>query len=341
MMQDRRIRWGILGTSMISATMAEAIQASAFGEVHAVFSRTASRAAEFAAHHQIPTIYTEAEKILSDESLDVIYIGLPNHLHAEWITLTANANKAILCEKPFTTTLADANVALDAVKAANVFCMEALMYRCHPFITALTDLIRQQVIGRLISINAVYFADIAKLANPVEGGSIMNLGCYPVSLIRQLMGADLHYSFEEPIEIIARGRINAAKRDHQTSMIMHFSQDRFATVTTADDCGMYHLFEIYGATGMIRCVTNPWLPTMKDNRIEIHDYQTQSVRELLIQGDKSLYTYQIDHVNQQVLQGDNQSTILSWQDSIGNVAVLEDWLQQVQINSSENKQLAY
>lgn len=340
MKQDRRLRWGILGTSMISNTIAEAIQASTFGEVHAVYSRSESRAAEFAKKYQIPTIHTNAQQFLADQALNVIYIGLPNHLHAEWIKLAANANKAILCEKPFTTTLADAKAALDAVNAANVFCMEALMYRCHPFITALTDLIRQHVIGKIISMNAVYFADIAKLANPVEGGSIMNLGCYPVSLIRLLMGADQHYSFEEPIEIIGRGRINAAQRDHQTSMIMHFSHDRFATVTTADDCGMYHLFEIYGSTGMIRCVTNPWLPTMKDNRIEIHDYQTQSVREILIQADKSLYTYQIEHVNQQILQGDMQSTILSWQDSLGNVTVLENWLKQVQVNSVADKQLA-
>lgn len=338
-MQDKRLRWGILGTSMISATMAEAIQASTFGEVVAVGSRSETRATDFAAKFQIPTIYTDFQCFLADKTVDVVYIGLPNHLHAEWVINAANANKAILCEKPFTTTLTAAKLAFDAVKAANVFCMEALMYRCHPLITALTDLIRQQTIGRLISMNAVYFADIAKLANPIEGGAIMNLGCYPVSLIRLLMGADQHYSFEEPIEIEARGTVNLSKRDHHAVMLMRFTGERFATVTTADDCGMYHQFEIYGSTGMIRCVTNPWLPTMNDNRIEIHDYQTQQRREILIQADKPLYTYQIDHVNQQILQGDSQSTLLSWQDSIGNVKVLESWLHQVQ-KTSELKEKA-
>lgn len=335
-MSQIRIKWGILGTSLISTTMANAIQDSAIGDLAAVGSRSAESARAFANKFSIPKFYASHQEVLDDPSVDVVYIGLPNHLHKDWIIRCAQAGKHILCEKPLVTNIDDTKEAMAVVNDAGVFCMEALMYRCHPLITKLNEVIMQKTIGEIKYINAVYMADIADLANPIAGGSILNLGCYPVSLVRLLTGMSLGRTMAEPTEIRAIGRMNLNNRDNQAGVLLKFENDIMAAVTTADDMGMYYQFEIYGSKGHLRLTSNPWMPTLENNSFVIYPNGQDTPIEINVMGDKSLYTYQIDAVNQHIRSGDTQSNAVSWQDSLGNMAVLHSWLQQVQ-NQTQQK----
>jgi predicted dehydrogenase len=320
------IRWGILGTSTISEVMAQAIQESSISQLVAIGSRSVSTGNAFANKFSIPKFYTDYQALLNDSEIDAIYIGLPNHLHKEWVIHCAQAQKHILCEKPFVISAKEAQEAFSVVEKSNVFCMEALMYCYHPLTKKLRELIQNKVIGDIKLFNATYTANIAAVANPTAGGSIRNLGCYPISLVRLLANA-------EPSEITALGRVNnGIPNDNQASAILKFENQTMAVVSTADDMEMFWQFDVYGTNGSLKMITNPWLPDRDNNKIIIN-YNNKTSVEINVTAEKSLYAYQIDAMSNKIRN--NISTHhdeVSWQDSLGNITVLDTWLQQVKAN---------
>lgn len=321
-MLDTRIKWGILGTSYISEVMASAIQESTMSKLIAVGSRSIDTAKTFSSKFSIPKVYDDYHALINDSDIDAIYIGLPNHLHKEWIIHCAKAGKNVLCEKPFVVSVEEVNEVISVVGQSNVFCMEALMYRCHPFTKKLQEVIQSQILGEIKLYNASYTANIADIANPTAGGSIRNLGCYPISLVRLLANS-------EPVEICGTGRMNPKNNtDNQASVILKFEDNSMAVVSTADDITMFWQFDVYGTKGNLKVVSNPWLPNCDNNKIIINLNDDPTPKEINIKAEKSLYTYQIDAVNMQI-RNKNACEGVSLLDSLGNTVVLETWRQQV------------
>lgn len=313
----QQIKWGILGTSWISEVMAEAIKESAQSELVAIAGRTLQKATAFAHKHSVPIFYDDYEAILQHPLIDAVYIGLPNHLHKEWIIRCARAGKHILCEKPFVLDLQEAELAFAAVRQNNVFCMEGLMYRCHPFITQLQDLIESKIIGAIKCITAVYTADIADVANKTAGGAIRNLGCYPLSLTRLL-------TKQEPLSILAQSQKDN-ERDALSTAIFNFANGIMATITTADNIKMWPQFTVLGSAGILDVLTNPWLPA-KINKVKIKTATEERILEF--HANQSLFSYQIDYVAGQIIKGICQPDAagISWEHTLGNTTALEKWL---------------
>lgn len=330
-MSENKIKWAMLGTSKISETMAAAIQESKTSELIAIYSRSLSTAQSFANKFSIPKYYDNADALLADPEIDAIYIGLPNHLHKEWIIRCAQARKHIICEKPFVTNLQDAQEALAAVNKANVFCMEALMYRCHPLIQKLTELMKKKVIGDVRFFNAMYTANIQALANPVEGGSILNLGCYPVSLVRLLAGCAHGKHTAEPSNVVSIGELDdKEKNDARATVLLQFPKNMLATISTADDIEMYSQFDVYGTNGCLKMLTNPWKPE-KESKILIQRNDQSQPEIIIVVAEQSLYSYQFDIANEHIKAGNNFVEVgaTSWLDTLGNIVVLEAWRKQV------------
>lgn len=323
-MSKNAIKWGILGTSYISEVMANAIQESDTSELAAIGSRSIVTAKKFSEKYSIPKYYDDYQVLLNDDEIDAIYIGLPNHLHKEWIIRAAIAGKHILCEKPFVISAHEAQEVISTIEKSNVFCMEALMYRCHPFTRKLQELVQSKIIGEIKLYTATYTANIAEIANSTAGGSIRNLGCYPISLVRLLANA-------EPIEICAMGRISQKnKTDNQASIILRFLDNSMAVVSTADDIEMFWQFEIYGTEGNLKVITNPWLPGCDNNKIVVYRNKETNPIEINVKAEKSLYTYQIDAIGKNIMNRDTSGDDgISLADSMGNTIVLETWLEQV------------
>lgn len=320
-MSTNKIKWAILGTSPISHTIAKAIQSSKTGTLVAVGSRSLQKARQFAETYGIAIYDDDYQQLLDDKDIDAIYIGLPNHLHHEWMLRAAAAKKHILCEKPFTLTADEAREAINAVQKNNVFCMEALMYRCHPFIKSLQNLIARKLIGDIKLYQAYYSAHITDVANPTAGGAIRNLGCYPLSLVRLLAHA-------EPVEIQSMGRVNS-QNDNQASVMLKFPDESIAMISTADDLKMRWSFEIFGTKGSLKVTSNPWLPEL-DNTYTIQLDSDTEPHNISFTADTPLYTYQIDVAGNAILQGDYRNHEgMSLQDTLGNAIVLEEWVKQV------------
>src|SRR4029079_5953894 len=128
----RRLRWGLLSTARINRAVIPAIREAGRSELTAVASRTPERARDHAAAWKIPRALGSYEEMVADPSLDVLYIPLPNHLHADWTVRALEAGKHVLCEKPLALSIEDVDRIADACRRTRGIAAEAFMYRHHP-----------------------------------------------------------------------------------------------------------------------------------------------------------------------------------------------------------------
>lgn len=324
-MNSKNIKWGILGTSFISEQMAAAIVESSSGELYAVASRDAVKANNFAKTYSMPKVYSNYDDLVADPNLDAIYVGLPNHVHKEWTIKSLEAGKHVLCEKPLALDEHEVLAMMNTAKAKGLICMEAIMYRCHPLIQEIKTLIQQKVLGTIELFQATYTAPIAHLANPVAGGAIYNLGCYPLSLIQYLSEA-------KPISLNAFGIPNSdhPQNDTRASLILGFDDQSIASISVSDDLAMSWQFNIWGGLGRLELHTNPWFPTAGEQLFKLYLSQEEKPREIRLHSELSAYTYQINTMNALIK---NPTTPLpeqiGLQESLTNIRYLKEWRDKV------------
>jgi predicted dehydrogenase len=274
-----RIRWGILSTATIARNaLIPAIQASRNGEVVAIASRSYDKAREVAEAHGIPRAYGSYEDLLADPNVDAIYNPLPNDLHAEWSIKAADAGKPVLCEKPLTANAAEARRMVDHFAAKKLLLSEAFMYRHHPQTQRVRQLVDDGAIGelRVIEANYSYF-----MSNPNDitqfkeraGGGLMDVGCYPVSLMRLMTG-------EEPSKIASFGTLNTYGVDAQVAAVLQFPSG----VVGHMDCGIYTYgrkdYELRGSEGRIT-VDDPFV-IPRDRATTIHLWRGDSYEPVTV-----------------------------------------------------------
>jgi predicted dehydrogenase len=330
-MTNKVVKWGILGTSPISETMVNAIKESSNSIPYAIASRSMQKAQEFASQHQVPHAFGDYHELINHPEIDVVYIGLPNHLHKEWIILAARAGKHILCEKPMFLSRQDCDEVLQVIKDTPVLLMEGLMYLHHPLTAKLNEIIDSGLLGDVKQYVAYYAANIAHLANKTSGGCIRNLGCYPMSLIRLLAKS-------EPITYFGLGRVvNSIHHDHQATLLLEFPEQVMASISSADDLPMQAQFDIYGTKGKLKMLSNPWLPNQDQNKILITlDNEVEPI-EIDFQAPQSLYTYQINALSNAVLHQIEREMIKNMMaHSIGNAIALEQWRHVIMGHSSNH-----
>ncbi len=224
------MRWGILSTADINRKLLAGAAESDDVEVVAVGSRDLARAEEFARTWGIGRAYGTYGELLADPDVEAVYIPLPNTMHSEWSIRSLEAGKHVLCEKPFSRHIADVERAFDVADATGNHLSEAFMYRHHPQTTRLAELVASGAIGELRVIRSVfsyslYDAENIRLRPDVEGGALMDVGCYCVSGARLLGG--------EPESVVGSAHIGASGTDWVFTGLMRFPND----VVSLFDCG--------------------------------------------------------------------------------------------------------
>ena len=224
------VKWGILSTADINKKLLAGAAETDDVEVVAVGSRTLERAEEFAQEWDIPRAYGTYEELLADPEVEAIYNPLPNTMHSEWSIKAMEAGKHVLCEKPFSRHIGDVERAFDAADATGMHLSEAFMYRHHPQTARLAELVASGAIGELRVIRSVfsyslYDADNIRLRTDVEGGSLMDVGCYCISGARLLGG--------EPESVAGTAHIGSSGTDWVFAGMMRFPND----VVALFDCG--------------------------------------------------------------------------------------------------------
>jgi D-xylose 1-dehydrogenase (NADP+, D-xylono-1,5-lactone-forming) len=187
------VRLGLLSTANINRQILGGAAASDRVEVVAVASRDELRAQAYALEHAIPRPYGSYDDLLADGEVDAVYVSLPNGLHHEWTLRALAAGKHVLCEKPYSRRAAEAEEAFDVAERAGLVLMEAFMYRHHPQTRRVAELVAEGAIGRLRFVRTAFsFAledDTNVRALPeLDGGALMDIGCYCVSGARLFAG---------------------------------------------------------------------------------------------------------------------------------------------------------
>ena len=189
------LRWGIIGPGRIAPRMVRALSQTERGELAAVASRDIGRARDFADRFGIGEALGSYQSMLDRADVDVVYVSLPNHLHAEWTIRALEAGKHVLCEKPLALSAVDVDRIIAASKRSGRVAVEAFMYRHHPQIIRVLDLARQGALGRLELVNGSFSFFLTHPNDPridpeMGGGSLWDVGCYPVSLARWIAGEE-------------------------------------------------------------------------------------------------------------------------------------------------------
>jgi xylose dehydrogenase (NAD/NADP) len=186
------VRWGILSTARINRKLLAGAALAPNVDAVAVGSRDRARGEAFAAEHGIGRVHGSYEELLADDEVEAVYIPLPNSLHVPWAVRALEAGKHVLCEKPLTRRAADAEAAFDAAERADRLLMEAFMWRYHPQTEALAQQARE--IAPLRVVRAAFGFALpddptnVRLQSELEGGALMDVGCYCVSGLRLLSG---------------------------------------------------------------------------------------------------------------------------------------------------------
>ena len=260
------IRWGVLSTANIGRwAVNPAIQASSNGELVAVASRDAERAAGFAAEYGIPRHHGSYEALIDDPDVDALYIPLPNSMHREWTVRALQAGKHVLCEKPLAMDAAECEEMACAAEEADRLLMEAFMYRFHPRTERVFAMLADGAVGGLRTVRSAFTFRLTRLDNirldpELGGGAHMDVGCYCVNVSRTLAGA-------EPVEVSARARWTPRGVDDELTGLLRFPDD----VTAHFDCSLTmercEFFEAAGTDGLLR-VDSSFLPGTGDVVIE-------------------------------------------------------------------------
>jgi predicted dehydrogenase len=321
------LRWGLLGTSFISNTMAQAINASPGSEIRSVAGRDGDRLAAFARQHGITNTQSSMDAVIDDPEVDVIYVGLPNNVHHEAVIKAARGRKPVLSEKSLTTTMADAHALEHAVRQADIFFVEGLMYLSHPVIAELGSIIGSGRLGTIRSISGSYAADIWKLVNPMGNGTLYNLGCYPVSLMQYVI--QTAYGTDAFADRAMSGHGIISTHDGNISdaaMSAHFGTGVLATLQSTDSLGMSFDFTVRGDRACVRFLTNPWLPLAGDNVLEIEEYGNAPER-IVVNSDYDAFGHQVrlveDCLRRGLKEAPRPSPRLS--DSIEIMRLLTEW----------------
>lgn len=310
---ERNLNWGLLSTAKINQALIKPLRASKRTRLLAVASRNISSAESYARKWNIPRAHGSYEALLADPEIDVIYNSLPNHLHAEWTIKALHAGKHVLCEKPLALTLAEVDAMSQAARETDKALAEAFMYRHHAQTLKVKEIVDSGVLGKIQLIKGAFTFTLTREGNyrwmeELGGGSIWDVGCYPISYARMIAGA-------EPVEVFGWQVTGQGGSDESFIGQMRFKDG----IHMQFDCGFKSpsrsYMEIVGTDAALN-IPNPFKPGLKN---EIHLIQNENTQPIKIKGDE-LYLGEVEDMCDAVLN--NQSPRITLTDSRANTAVV-------------------
>ncbi len=318
----KKIRWGVLSTAKIGTKkVIPGMQAGQFSEVTAIASRDADKAKEAAAELGIPKAYGSYEELLADPEIDAIYNPLPNQLHVPWTAKAAEAGKHVLCEKPLSLTVADAETLLDVQARTGVKIGEAFMIRSFAQWLRAQELIGAEKIGELRAVTAFfsYFnVDPKNIRNQAEagGGALYDIGCYCIQAARVGFGS----LPRRVVGVIENDPVFGT--DRLTSALLDFA-DGQAIFTCSTQLIPYQRVQFFGTKGRIEIEIPFNAPKDRPTRIFIDGTGDLSGSGITTEefATADQYTAQGDAFSRAIL--DDTEVPVPLEDAIANMKVIE------------------
>jgi predicted dehydrogenase len=281
---EKNLRWGVISTANIGrVAVLPAIRRSSNGDLVAVASREEGTARAFAKNLGIPQAYGSYEALLAADDIDAVYIPLPNSLHREWTIKAAEAGKHVLCEKPLALDAAECQEMEAAAQQNGVVFMEAFMYRFHPQTEKVLQLVQDGAIGEPRLIYAAFTFRLSNLENirfspELGGGSLMDVGCYCVNIIRTVAG--VIPGAGEPVEVQARANWGETGVDDEMTGTLLFANGLLAQFSSGLTLERREFYQVAGPEGHLD-VQSAFLPGTGDTTInEYHGRRDPVAHEI-------------------------------------------------------------
>ena len=331
----KQIKWGILGTGSIAKAFAEALQETD-GELIAVASTTKQRALEFSEPYGCEAIEGH-RNLISLPGIDAIYIATPHTSHFEFAVECLKQKKAVLCEKPMTINATETMALIDLSRKNKTLLMEAFMYKIHPQTQKLAELVASRLSSPL-EINAEFCFSVEvpeshRLVNrDLGGGSILDIGCYPLSISRHMVGAVNGKNFMNPTSIKGNGELNNQEIDLNASGELLFEDGSKAHIQSATNLSTDSAVSISDGESTI-LIDQPWHCgefTGRKSVIKIID--SNGKEELIeVKTDKGIYALEIDHFTEAYFNEAIETSLLPHNDSHGNMIALDTWRRELKV----------
>jgi xylose dehydrogenase (NAD/NADP) len=306
------VSWGFLSTANINDKLLAGAAGSDRVDVIAVASRDSARAEAYARERGIKRAYGSYEELLADPEVEAVYISLPNSLHVEWSIRALKAGKHVLCEKPLSRRAEDVERAFDVAEQSGCLLMEAFMYRHNPQTARLKELVDGGAIGRLRLVRAAFSFPLTdspdvRLDPALDGGGLMDVGCYCVSGVRLLAG--------EPQQVYGEQIVSSTGVDEVFTGTMRFSGDVLAELDSGLVLPMRDELEAIGEEGSL-FLDDPW--HCKKPVIEL---RTDAGTELISVEPADSYRLELENLSD-AIRGEAEP-LLGREDAVGQARAIE------------------
>jgi len=333
---SRKIGWAILGPGGIAANFAQGLAECDSGRLVAVAGRDAGRRDAFGRRFGVAANRRHAhlDSLLWDREVEAVYIATPHPFHAELAIRAMRAGRHVLVEKPAGLVPGEVIAMTEVAAQQSVFLMEGLMYRCHPQITRMVEIIHSGGIGEVRHIEASFgfaspFETTSRLDCPeLGGGAILDVGVYPVSFARLVAGAAAGMPFDEPVRVEGMGRHGPAGADETSYALLLFKNGIVAECSASIRQELANTATVTGTIGSVH-LPDPWVPGRdcgpSDAVLEI---RTDGVsRRETFPDPRILFAHEAESASRRISMGfmEAESPAPSWRDSIGTAEVTATW----------------
>jgi predicted dehydrogenase len=315
-----QVRWGILGTANIARAAFLPGLRHAGGVAAAVAGREAARTEKYASDNAIERAVTGYQNLIDDPAVDVLYLALPNALHAQWTIRALEAGKPVLCEKPLCGVLPDTEGVLAAARYTGTLLWEAFVFPFHPQLRRIRDLLADGVIGELMEIKSNFHfkirnADNIRYSSALQGGALRDVGCYPIRLAQELFGPGYESAW-------ARATMGGDDVDVDVWGVLGYPGGRRLMLSAGMERSYDTFTTLEGTAGQIH-LTNPFHPGPGDS---VQVLTAGAEPSEFAAADEPSFSAAIRHINA-VISGDEAPRQLAVDTSLPTARALHDLAQ--------------
>jgi predicted dehydrogenase len=340
----KQVKWGIIGLGSIASKFADGFQFTKNARLFAISSKNENKLLEFKNKFQIDKNYcfSNYDSLLECKDLDMVYIALPHSFHHEWVIKSIEKGKNILVEKPATVNFSQMENIKNNLKNKNIFFSEAFMYRYHPQIPKIIDLLKNKIIGNLISMESFFgFNALTKrkifgikfkkklnkynrlFSKELGGGAILDIGCYPVSFSIFVASLISKIDFNR-IEVLNKKKeIGPTGVDMNSFAELNFENNFKSKVFASLIENLGNKTKIIGTKGEL-IIEDTWSPT----NISLINVTGENKETIKIKCHNNVYAYEIDTLSTCILENKKEPNFpgMTINETFENMRILDKWL---------------
>ena len=340
----KQVKWGIIGLGGIASKFADGFQFTKNARLFAISSKNENKLLEFKNKFQIDENYcfSNYDSLLECKDLDIVYIALPHSFHHEWVIKSIEKGKNILVEKPATVNFSQMENIKNNLKNKNIFFSEAFMYRYHPQIPKIVDLLKNKIIGNLISMESFFgFNALTKrkifgikfkkkpnkynrlFSKELGGGAILDIGCYPVSFSIFVASLISKIDFNR-IEVLNKKKeIGPTGVDMNSFAELNFGNNFKSKVFASLIKNLGKKTKIIGTKGEL-IIEDTWSPT----NISLINVTGENKETIKIKCHNNVYAYEIDTLSTCILENKKEPNFpgMTINETLENMRILDKWL---------------